>query len=98
MGLIQREIEAAGIPTAGVSIARKFTEQVRPPRTVFVRWPMGHPLGEPGNAAQQTKVIESLLLALERITEAGTIVDLPYRWRRHEDMVLEFPLGERGKA
>ena len=84
MGLVQREIELAGIPTIGVSIVRNYTEQVRPPRTVFLRWPYGHPFGEPGNAAQQRTVLRAAFKALEEITEPGTILDLPYRWRREK--------------
>jgi len=82
VGLVQREIERAGVPTVGVSIVRKYSEEVRPPRTVFLRWPYGHPLGEPGNAPQQRTVIRDALRSLATITEPGTIVDLPYRWRR----------------
>ena len=82
MGLVQREIERAGIPTVGVSIVRSYSEQVRPPRTVFLRWPYGHPFGEAGNAAQQRAVLRAAFKALVGITEPGTIVDVPYRWRR----------------
>jgi hypothetical protein len=82
VGLVQREIERAGVPTIGVSIVRRYTEAVRPPRTVSLRWPYGHPFGEPGNAAQQRAVLRAALRALVEITEPGTIVDLPYRWRR----------------
>jgi hypothetical protein len=84
VGLIQREIERQGMPTVGVSIVREYTESVRPPRTVFLRWPFGHPLGEPFNTAQQRVVLAEALRALYRITKPGMIVDLPYRWRRED--------------
>ena len=82
MGLIQRTIEAAGIATIGISIVRAYTEKVKPPRTVFLPWPFGHPLGEPFNAAQQAAVLERAFDALYTITQPGTIIDLPFRWRR----------------
>jgi len=82
VGLIQREIEKVGIATVGVSIVREYTEKVQPPRTVFLRWPFGHPVGEPGNSAQQQAVVYEALRALYQIAEPGTIVDLPFRWRR----------------
>ncbi len=85
MGLIQREIEAQGISTIAISIVRRFTEEVRPPRAVFLKWPLGHPLGEAGNRAQQTAVLKSAFKALEEIQTPGAIVDLPYRWKRHSD-------------
>ena len=61
---------------------RAYSEQVRPPRTVFLRWPYGHPFGEAGNGAQQRTVLRAALRALAETTVPGTIVDLPYRWRR----------------
>lgn len=89
MGLIQRAIEREGIPTVGVSIARRFTEEVRPPRSVFVKWPMGHPLGEPGRVDTQRAVIGAAFKVLVSATEPGIIVDLPYRWKRYEDLEKE---------
>lgn len=86
MGLIQREIERRGVPTVAVSIVRKYTVEVRAPRAVFLRWPMGHPLGEPFRIDQQMVVLKRALKALETIEEPGTIIDLPYRWRRYEDL------------
>lgn len=84
MGLIQREIEKQGIPTIGVSIVRQYTEKVKPPRTIFLKWPFGHPFGEPFNAAQQRVVLAEALRALCKIKEPGTIIDLPYKWRREK--------------
>ncbi len=82
--MIQREIEKEGIPTIGVSIVRKYTEKVKPPRTIFLRWPFGHPFGEAFNRDQQRVVLAEALRALSAIREPGAIVDLPYRWRRDE--------------
>jgi hypothetical protein len=84
VGLIQREIEKAGIPTIGVSIVREYSEKVKPPRTIFLRWPFGHPLGEPFNISQQRVVLAEALRALYTIQEPGTIIDMPYRWRREQ--------------
>lgn len=82
--MIQREIEKEGIPTIGVSIVREYSEKVKPPRTIFLRWPFGHPFGEPFNAAQQRVVLAEALRALYRIQEPGAIIDMPYRWRREK--------------
>lgn len=83
MGLIQRAIEAAGIPTVGISILREVTEKVRPPRTLFLRYPFGHPMGEAFQVAQQRTILLDALNALESIREPGTILEPGYRWRRH---------------
>lgn len=81
MGLIQRAIESVGISTIGISIVREYSERVRPPRTVFLRWPFGHPLGEPGNRLQQRTVLWETFRQLYAIDEPGRIVDLPFQWR-----------------
>lgn len=84
MGLIQREVEKQGIPTIGVSIVRSYSEQIKPPRTVALRWPFGHPLGEPFNNYQHRAVIMAAFEALYSIEIPGTIIDLPFKWRREK--------------
>jgi hypothetical protein len=75
-------IEAAGIPTVIITGLREIAEKVRPPRAVHLKWPFGHPLGEPGNLLQQTNVVHYALRALYEITTPGTILDPPWPWRR----------------
>jgi D-proline reductase (dithiol) PrdB len=93
VGLIQREIERVGIATVGISIVRDYSEKVRPPRTVFLRWPFGHSLGEPGNRRQQRAVVFEALRALYQIEDPGTIIDLPFRWRREKYADYQPPLA-----
>lgn len=68
--------------TVSISLVREITVQVRPPRALFVRWPFGHPLGEPFAVAQQQRILLHMLHALETMQEPGSIVDLGYRWHR----------------
>ena len=75
----------------GVSIVREYTEKVKPPRTVFVKWPFGHPLGEPGNSKQQRAVVLEAFRALYSIDTPGEIIDLPFKWRRHDYDSYEEP-------
>jgi len=65
---------------------RRFTEETGSPRAVFVKWPMGHPLGEPGRPDQQIVILKDALAALETLKTPGAIIDLPYRWKRYEDL------------
>ncbi len=81
--MIQRAIEAEGIPTVGISLLKEVTQKVRPPRTVYLRYPFGHPLGRAFHIAQQRMILLDGLRALETITAPGTIVELGYRWRPH---------------
>jgi D-proline reductase (dithiol) PrdB len=62
---------------------REYTERVKPPRTIFLRWPFGHPLGEPFNLAQQRAVLTEVFKALYSIDEPGKIIDVPFKWRKH---------------
>lgn len=83
MGLVQRAIEAEGIPTVGISILKEVTQKVRPPRSVFLRYPFGHPMGDAFNVAQQRTILLDALAGLETITEPGTILEPGYPWRTH---------------
>ena len=67
---------------------KEVEERIRPPRVVHVRFPFGRPLGELGNADQQRVIIEDSLEALMYATTPGTVVELPYRWRREDYAVL----------
>jgi D-proline reductase (dithiol) PrdB len=82
VGLIQRSIERAEIPSVSLSILRDVTEKVKPPRALFLRWPFGHPLGEAGNVAQQMTVLHDAFAFLYAASP-GEIRDLPYPWRRY---------------
>jgi len=82
VGLIQRVIEAAGIPTVGISVNRPYTEKVKPPRSIFLKWPFGHPLGEPERIDQQTAVLNKAFEVLRTIESPGEIIDVNWPWRR----------------
>lgn len=84
MGLIARAIERVGIPTVSISITKDLTEAVGVPRAVFVKWPLGHPLGEPQNAAQQRTLIFDALQLLKSAQTPGIIAEPGYRWRREQ--------------
>jgi len=50
-------LEDEGIATTGISLVREHTEQMQPPRSLWVPFPLGRPLGVPNNAAFQHQVI-----------------------------------------
>jgi hypothetical protein len=63
-----------------VSTGRDLTYQVRPPRSVFVNFPMGNPFGHPDDREQQTRILRDALHLVETAREGGVMVDLPYEW------------------
>lgn len=63
-----------------VSTGRDLTAQVRPPRSLFVNFPMGNHFGAAGAPDQQRAILQKALELTYEITEAGTIVDHPDVW------------------
>ena len=81
MGLIQRAVEKAGMATISVSLAKDITKNVLPPRAVLPGFPLGHPIGFPGNENQQLWVLRILLKYLQEINSPGSLVELdPTSW------------------
>lgn len=80
---MQRAIEAAGIPTIGITLQKEITRRVRPPRALYLRYPFGHPMGEAFATAQQRTILVQALAALETSRIPGEIVEPGYRWKRH---------------
>ena len=60
--------------------ARDITAAVKPPRAVFLNFPLGHQAGKPNQPALQRSILLDALRAFETISAPGTIVDLPYVW------------------
>ncbi|MDA3040167.1 MAG: hypothetical protein O3C27_11705, partial [Actinomycetota bacterium] len=74
--LVARVIESLGIPTVLVSTGRDLTELVRPPRSLFVNYPMGNPFGPPNEPGTQRAILTHALTLPGQVTEPGAIVDL----------------------
>jgi len=70
------------VATVALSVVREITEKTPPPRALFVRFPFGHALGEPGNRAQHLEVLRRAFTVLFSAREPGTIEDAGLRWRR----------------
>jgi hypothetical protein len=82
VGLVCRVVEEAGIPTVCLSTGRDLTAQVRPPRSVFVNFPMGNAFGAPFDTGLQMAILRAVLACAVSAKEPGTLVDLPLVWPR----------------
>lgn len=80
MGLIARHLEDLGITTVTLSSARSITQSVNPPRAVYLDYPLGQTAGREGDLAEQKYVMQQTLLAVQEMTEPGSIKDLALRW------------------
>ena len=74
VSLIAAELEQRGIATTCIILVREIAEKVRPPRALFVPFPLGYPLGKPHDPEGQRRVIEAALSLLER-TGPGTLLE-----------------------
>ena len=90
-----RAIESVGIPTVVVVMYKEMAQKVRPPRVAHVRFPFGRPLREPNNPDQHRVIIEDALRVLETATEPGSLVELPYQWRREDYARIRAERGAR---
>jgi len=82
VGLIARVLEEKGIATVCLNMRREVAENVKPPRTLFVKFPFGAPLGPPKDSETQHGVIMEALDVLVSAIEPGIIVDSSRAWKR----------------
>lgn len=74
MGGLAHYFEDEGIATTQIALVRPQAENSRPPRALWVPYELGRPLGAPGDAAFQTRVLRAALALLER-TDGPVILD-----------------------
>ena len=76
MSVLAHVFEAAGIATIVVSSVREMAVKVAPPRALHCEFPLGRPLGRPGDAAFQHDVLARAFALLDA-TEGPVLVDHP---------------------
>jgi hypothetical protein len=87
--VVARILEQEGFATVIVMTFKEAAEAMRPPRSLYVRFPIGLTLGAPGAGSQQRVVIEDALAMLDEAQEPGELRLLPYRWQREDyDQIL----------
>ena len=72
---MQRAIEIRGISTVSLSVSLDVTQQIKPPRAMFLPFMMGHHFGVPFHVELQKRIIRE---ALGRIASAETSGDIHY--------------------
>jgi hypothetical protein len=80
VSLIAHGLEKHGTPTLVLGAALDIIEAARPPRAVFLDYPLGHSSGRPNDPADQYAVTRAAIEAFATITVPGTIKRLPNRW------------------
>ncbi len=67
MSALAHQIEGQGIATTVIGLVRPHLEKSKPPRSLFVPFQLGRPLGEPGDASFQRRVLLTALAMFERV-------------------------------
>jgi hypothetical protein len=81
VGLIARALEARGLPTLSMSVLWEDTEPIKPPRTCFLDFPLGCPVGRPHQPDMQRDVLRAALKAAPEFEkEPWHIKTLPFQW------------------
>ena len=81
--IVQRAIEAAGIPTIIIAALPPVVRQNGTPRAVAPRVPMGANASEPHNISMQLGIVKGALQNLHDIQTPGKIVPLPFEYIAH---------------
>ena len=74
MSTLAHVFEAAGIATVTLAATHSVVERMRPPRALFCEFPLGRPLGKPGDADFQHDVLTRAFALLD--AEAGPILEV----------------------
>ena len=77
-------LEERGFSTVAIASVRPQAEKTRPPRALWTTSQLGRPLGEPGDAAFQRRVLMAALGLLERTDGPVVLEDFvedPPGWR-----------------
>jgi hypothetical protein len=64
--------------------ALDITQAVRPPRAVFLNFPLGHQTGKPHQPDLQLRIVRDAFEAFPKIGRPGAIIELPYIWDAHD--------------
>ncbi len=77
MSAVAHYLEHRGIPTTGISLVREHTAALRPPRALWVPFPLGRPFGAPNNPEFQRRVLHTALGLLTNAHGPVVLKDFP---------------------
>jgi hypothetical protein len=94
VGTLGHVLEAEGLATVGLSLVRGQIERTHPPRALHCEFPLGRPLGRPGDAAFQRRVLMAAFSLLER-PSGPVLEEFPEAIVDEADQPLACPLPPR---
>jgi hypothetical protein len=96
--LLARYLEAAGIPTVIMGVAKDIVEYCGVPRLLFSDFPLGNAAALPNNIQSQDSNFELALRLLEGAPAARTTVQSPLVWASDPSWKLDYSNLERLSA
>jgi hypothetical protein len=92
---IANVLEQAGIATVAIGSIRAQAVAARPPRMLYAEFPLGRPLGVPGDATFQRRVLDAAFALLPR-QDTPVLVDYPevIEDRAEQPLACTIPLAD----
>lgn len=92
--MLAHALERNGVATVQLASIRSYPERLRPPRALYCEFPLGRPLGRPGDPDFQRRVLLAALALLER-REGPVLDDFPEPIEDEAATPLACPLPPR---
>ena len=74
-------LDIFGISTISLSLVKEMTALVKPSKALFIQHPFGLTLGDVDDSETHEAVLRDCLHFASQQLPAGSIIDLPYRWK-----------------
>ena len=84
MSLVARYLEERGIPTLCMASALDIIRAGKPPRAVFIDYPLGHTMGKPFDKKDQKRIMREALSVFDNAREPTALIDLQLSWADDE--------------
>lgn len=88
-GVLARAIEGRGLPTTTIATLELNALALKPPRAVFLDFPLGCPCGRPGVPEQQRDILRTALGLAAREWPEWELRRLPQAWGEDGDRSWE---------
>jgi D-proline reductase (dithiol) PrdB len=88
-GVLARAIEARGLPTTSLATLERNVRALKPPRALFLDFPLGCPCGRPGEPEQQRDILRHALRLAASDWPAWELRRLPHTWGEPGDRSWE---------
>ncbi len=87
--IMARIIEEAEISTIMLTSLKSVCSNVKPPRSLLLRFPFGMLYGAPFDAKTQKEILNECLVHIKSIREPGEIAEIGFQWKESYKAALQ---------